>query len=335
MAHRCQMGVTRSHTIVVEPLGQNKTVWEEFLVRSANGTLFHDLEFLAYHREGRFQFHHLILKGNGKTVALLPGGLFWTAERPIFCSSLGASIGGLVVAANLRAELALALVEAVQKYAGEQGWAGVEMTLPPPCYSFETAGLIDFALFSQGFRVQHRWLCPIIALETKPQGFERKFRRQQVSHVCAAQRKGMRGTETGIQGLDDFLKVFRDTYQRHGVAATHTPEEIADLLQRLPDRVRIHLAMLGELPVAGLLVFRLSRTVANTFYICSSKEHANEHGAAFVIADLIDRLSQSGYRYLDFGPSANDQKFNTGVTFFKEGLGASGQCRNRWRWEVG
>jgi hypothetical protein len=82
------------------------------------------------------------------------------------------------------------------------------------------------------------------------------------------------------------------------------------------------------------LVFRLSTTVANTFYICSSTKHAGEHGAAFIIADLIDRLSRAGFRYLDLGPSASDQKFNKGVTFFKERLGAFGQCRDRWRWEA-
>jgi Acetyltransferase (GNAT) domain len=113
-------------------------------------------------------------------------------------------------------------------------------------------------------------------------------------------------SKQGGERLDDFLEVFHDTYERHGVAATHTPEEIRDLLQRLPDRVRIHLATLGDKPVAGLLVFRLSRSVANTFYICSSTKHPDDRGAAFIIADLIDRLSQAGFRYLDLGPSASD-----------------------------
>ena len=253
----------------------------------------------------------------------------------MFCSPLGASIGGFAVGTKLGAELALSLVELLQNYANERGWAGIEITLPPSCYSFETAGLIEFALFSRGFRIMHRWLCPMLALNGGSQNaFERVYIGRQITCVRAARRKGMVGIETGIEGLDNFLKVFRDTYDRHGVAATHTPDEIRDLLQRLPDRVRIHLAMLGEAPVAGLLVFRLTAAVANTFYICSSTEHAAEHGAAFVIADLIDRLSQDGFRYLDFGPSASDQKFNKGVNFFKEGLGAIGQCRDRWRWEV-
>jgi hypothetical protein len=328
------MDVKTSHVITVEPLGADEGPWNELLARSANGTLFHDLRFLRYHPAGRFEFHHLVLSGNGKPIALLPGGLCGTADPPMFCSPLGASIGGFAVA-DLGAELALSLVEAVQDYARARGWAAVEITLPPACYSFETAGPIEFALFCRGFRLVHRWLCPMLPLIAESRdGFERTYSSRQATFVRAARRKGMMGIETGLEGFDDFLKLFRDTYERHSVPATHTPNEIRDLLERLPDRVRIHLAMLGDVPVAGLLVFRLSGSVANTFYICSSTEHPKEHGAAFVIADLIDRLSQAGCRYLDLGPSASDQKFNKGVSFFKEGLGASGQCRDRWRWEV-
>ena len=329
------MDVKAVSAISVEPLGADESEWEQFLARSINGTLFHDLRFLRYHPADRFRFHHLVFKRNGQLIALLPGGLSDAAERPTFCSPVGASIGGPALAEGVGAELTLDLIDALQNYAREQCWPAIEITLPPSCYSFETAGLVEFALFVRGFRVTRRWLCPMLRLRPVSQNIhEQIFLRRQITSVRAARRKRMIGVERGLEGLDDFLKVFRDTYQRHGVPATHTPNEIRDLLERLPDRVRIHLAMLGGVPVAGLLVFRLSGSVANTFYICSSAEHPKAHGGAFVIADLIDRLSQAGFSYVDFGPSAHDQKFNKGVTFFKEGLGAAGQCRDRWLWQV-
>jgi GNAT acetyltransferase-like protein len=326
------MDVMTSPPITVEPIGGDESEWKTFLARSANGTLFHDLRFLRYHPEDRFRFHHLIFKQHGKPIALLPGGLAGTAERPTFCSPLGASIGGFVVDAGLRAQTAVDLVTALQDHAAQQDWAGVEITLPPQCYAFETSDVIEFALFCGGFRLLHRWLCPVLPLADGI-GFEQLFRGRQISYVRAAHRKGMSAVEGGTERLDDFLEVFRDTYDRHGVPATHTPEEMRDLLERLPDRARIHLAILGGEVIAGLLVFRLSATVANTFYICSSRKHSTKHGASFVIAELIPRLSGTGCRFLDFGPSASDQKFKKGVTFFKEGLGAFGQCRDRWRWE--
>jgi hypothetical protein len=326
------MDVMPSSPITVEPLDGEESEWEKFLAGSANGTLFHDLRFLRYHPVDRFRFHHLVLKQNGKPIALLPGGLVEAAGRPMFCSPVGASIGGFVVNGGLGGQTAVKLVDALKNHAGQRGWGSVEITLPPQCYHYETAGTIEFALFCGGFRLAHRWLCHILPLVEESR-FEHSFRQRQVTYVRAAQRKGMVRLEGGIEHFDEFLKVFHDTYERHGVAATHTPDEIRDLLERLPDRVRIHLAMLGDDIIAGLLVFRLSATVANTFYICSRTKHATEHGAAFIMADLISRLSQTGCRYLDFGPSASDQKFNSGVAFFKEGLGAFGQCRDRWRWQ--
>ena len=318
--------------ITAEPLGPDESDWETLLARSTNGTLFHDLGFLRYHPQNRFRFHHLIFRQGGRPIALLPGGLAGSAERPTFCSPLGASIGGFAVEPGLRAEAAVQLVKALQDHAIRSNWGAVEITLPPYCYSFETSGVMEFALFCSGFRLTHRWLCHVLPL-IEGAGFEQCFRGRQISYVRAAQRKGMTGVEGGAKRLDDFMKVFRDTYERHGVAATHTPEEIRDLLVRFPDRIRIHLAVLGGEVMAGLLIFQLSPTVANTFYICASTQFAAERGVSFLVADLIRRLSGSACRYLDFGPSASDMNFNTGVVFFKEGLGAFGQCRDRWRWD--
>jgi Acetyltransferase (GNAT) domain len=321
--------------ITVEPLGGDDAVWESLLARAANATLFHDLQFLRYHPVERFRFQHLVFREDGKPIALLPGGLSSVAGQTMFSSPLGASIGGFAVGAGLRAERAVNLIRVLQSYARSQGWDSIEITLPPLCYSIQTLGLMEFALFCSGFRIARRWLCPMLPLGPGEQNsYEQIFRKRQREYVRAAHRKGMVAIEAGVEAYDHFIKVFRDTYDRHGVSATHSPDEIRDLLQRLPDRVRVHLAILGGVPVAGLLVFRLSATVANTFYICTGTEHAGEHGALFVIADLIERLSQAGFRYIDFGPSASDQKLNKGAMFFKEGLGAAGQCRDRWRWET-
>jgi dTDP-4-amino-4,6-dideoxygalactose transaminase len=45
------MDVRTSLLISIEPLGKYQPVCEQFLARSVNGTLFHDLRFLRYHAE--------------------------------------------------------------------------------------------------------------------------------------------------------------------------------------------------------------------------------------------------------------------------------------------
>ena len=329
------MGLSHSKLpLRVAPLRPGEELaWAEFLAASENGTLFHDLQFLAYHPTGRFVFHHLIVRRGNEILALLPGGLSGEPDRPIFNSPLGASFGGPIVAAGLRTGQALALIEAIQDYVRAQDWGGIEVTLAPPFYQGRQNQLMEFALFRCGFRQKHRWLCHVVPLDSGAgERYERLFRASYIGNVQRARRNGITTVDCGLDGLDAFRSVFKDTYARHGVAPTHTSEEIANLLRRLPDRVRLHLAMMAGVPLAGLLILLLNNRVAYSYYICSSTEHRREHGNVVAFAALIDRLAEHGYRYLDLGPSAWDGNFNAGVTFFKEGLGAIGHCRDRWFW---
>lgn len=322
--------------LAIAPLGPaDEPVWNSILATSPNATLFHDLAFLRYHPPGRHRFHHLIARRDGKPVALIPGGLTGDADRPFFTSPVGASIGGPALAPGVHAELARAIVVALQAHTREQGWAGVEFVLPPAIYHPAFADLVSFSLFCAGFRLVHRHLCHVLAL-TDGDGelFERSFLKRQIGPVRAARRRGVKILECGLDGLERFLQVFDDTYRRHGVTATHSADEIADLLGRFPDRIRIHLAMLDDAPIGGILVLRLTPRVATTFYLCSSTAHVNEHGVAAAMADLMERLRADGCEHLDLGPSASDLNFNGGVVFFKEALGGVGHCRDRWRWTV-
>jgi hypothetical protein len=331
------MATTRhSQTITVEPLAAGEEdQWIEFLAASGNGTLFHDLRFLAYHPPKRFDFRHLVMRRRGTIIALLPGGIVESDGERLFVSPVGASVGGPVISPKLDGGGTLALVEALQSYAVTERWDGVRIILAPPIYDQQPSQTLSFALFTRGFQLENRWLCHAIPLEGSPdERYKKLFRQSQASRVRAQLRKGVSIIEGGIDILDAFLSVFGDTYNKHRIKPTHTPDEIGDLLQRLPDRVRIHLAILGDLPVAGILTFLLNSYVAYTFYICISTEYARESGSVVAFAGLIDRLARQGYRWIDLGPSAQRSRFNDGVAFFKEGLGAIGYCRDQWYWPI-
>ena len=52
-----------------------KERWDEFVLNSNNGTMFHLQKFFDYHTPGKFKFDHLIFLKKNKIVALLPGRL--------------------------------------------------------------------------------------------------------------------------------------------------------------------------------------------------------------------------------------------------------------------
>jgi len=231
--------------------------WKAFLRDSNNGTLFHDLDFLAYHPAGRYDFRHLVALRQARIEAVIPGAL---SADGLFVSTTGASIGGPAVKKSVSAEACLQLVEALQLYCQSVGWQGIEITLPPPVYSEKPDQLIEFALHLRGFQLVRRSMPLLIPLDRDNDGdFQRFFRQSQRSYVRACRRKGVLVKETGIEGLPEFLESFAETYARLQTSPTHTPEEIERLLLRLPANIQIWLAQLRGMTIASILMFILNR----------------------------------------------------------------------------
>ena len=320
--------------LVVEPAGAGDgDAWEQFVRDANDGTLHHELAFLAYHPAGRFPFSHLVVRRGPQIVALVPGGVVARDAGRVFVSPMGASVGGPVISRPALAET-VAIVEALQTYAKAMRWAGFEFVLGPRAYQRQPADTTAFALFARKFRLVERELSFVVPIEPGSVGsYATLFRKKQAWGVRAAQRRGVVVVHGGIECFESFVPLFRETYERHGVAATHTEAEVADLLRRLPGRVELTVAMLAEEPLAAILVYRLNAQAAQTIYICSSRAHARENGTVAAMSALIDRLAACGVRSLDLGPSASSVHTNEGVVFFKEGLGAVGQARDRWGWE--
>ena len=305
--------------------------WKAFLRDSNNGTLFHDLDFLAYHPPGKYDFRHLVALRGTHIEAVIPGAL---SADGIFVSLAGASIGGPAVKTSLSAEACLHLVEALQLYCKSAGWQGIEITVPPPVYNDEPDQIIEFALHVRGFDLVHRSMPLLIPLDRqRGDNYQRLFRQSQRSYVRACRQKGVVVTEAGIEGLGEFLELLAETYARLEALPTHTPEEIGSLFHRIPARLRIWSAKLEGITIASALLFVLNRNICNTFYICDRASHREFHGVTVLVAEAIDALAKRGFRYLDLGPSASSAHFNRGVVSFKESLGARAFCRDRWRWQ--
>ncbi|HET9393818.1 MAG TPA: GNAT family N-acetyltransferase [Candidatus Rubrimentiphilum sp.] len=308
--------------------------WAHFVLESNDGTLYHELPFLAYHPPDRFRFEHLIVRQGATIVSVVPGGVVERDGGLAFVSPLGASVGGPLI---LRPHLAetISIVEALQAHARTRGWTALEFVLGPTAYQRLPADVTSFALFARGFRIIERDLTFIVPVQSGAvDGYATLFRKKQAWGVRAALRRGVTVSHGGEELLAPFIALFRETYERHGVAATHSEAEIADLLRRFPGRIEIAAAMREGVPLAAILVFRLNDRVGQTFYICSSSAHARENGTVAALSAVIDRLASTGARALDLGPSASSRRINEGVVFFKEGLGAAGQARDRWAWSV-
>jgi hypothetical protein len=310
--------------------------WKSFLATSNNGTLFHDLDFLAYHPSGRFHEHHCLVREGNQLLAVMPAAVVTTPQgRRYLSSPYGGSIGGPVVQPGLRLTAALALIRALQVYTRDLGLSGLELRLAPGMYDRQPSEVLPFSLMANGFYLHGRSL--LFMVPTTRAGGEpltdRLLSSSKRYDVRAGLKRGLQPREVDANRLGDFFPLFRDTYARLDATPTHQEVELEDIVRRVPGRARVFLCAYEGREIAGTFVFMLNDRIANTFYICERTEDQKLCGAAVLIAHLIERMADERIRYVDLGPSASESHVNEGVVFFKEGVGAQGFCRDTWRWD--
>lgn len=309
--------------------------WRRFLEESNNGTLFHDLDFLAYHRDGKFQTRHLLFKKDGNLLALLPAAMVLDdTEQPILKSPYGASVGGFVLPVGQSAGTAIQLVQSLQERARSLGAKAVELRLAPSLYMRDPNDNLGFALFANKFQLTRRWLSPIIRISTDAESILAHCAKSKVRDFQNGLRKGLRPREVDSDQIGEFYRLLMLTWSKHGTQPTHSKEDVENLFRRVPKNLRLFLCEHQGQEIAAVLVFILNRQVAYTFYICQDETFRSVRPGTVLVLHIAQILGAEGTAYLDLGPSSfDDLSLNHGLVSFKEELGARGACRDTWRWD--
>ena len=315
----------------------DRRAWSAFLASSSNGTLFHSLDFLAYHSRGRFEVHHLMFERAGKLLALLPAAIVSEPRGRVLKSPYGGSVGGFVLPAQLNAATTLRLVGALKDHASANGLAGIEMRLGPALYDSFPNDQLSFALMASGFTLACRWLTHVISLPASPQDVASQLvTKRRRNYIRRAVVQGLDVATVGPEYLPAFYRILVQNRARHGARPTHSLADLQRIFDLTPDRVRLFACSWRDEMIAGALVFELNPRVAYLFYLCHEDRFAALRAATVVTLRVAQHYSGRGVRYLDMGPTSfDDLRMNEGLARFKEEMGAIGFCRDTWRWECG
>jgi hypothetical protein len=320
---------------------RHRDQWAEFVKASDNGTLFHDLDFLAYHPAGRFNEHHLLFYYRGELAAVLPAALLPGADgKPRLTSPYGASIGGLVLPERQPAGLTIALCRRLQEYVRDLGGAGIDMRIGPSYYNRCPGEGPGFALAATGFALAQRWICPAIRL---PQVFEEVMGvipgNKRRSSVRTALAKNLCVSPAGVDRLAEFYLILAADRRRHEARPTHTEAELRWLLEKLPDRIIMFICALDGVVVGGTVMFDLNDRVSLWFYPCHDERFASYRPPTVVLYRMLEEYTRRRFRYVDLGPTGSvlagtgPVHLNEGNLFFKQEMGGVAFCRDAWKWE--
>jgi len=321
-------------TLSVEPLApERRDEWNRFVDESNGGTLFHRLDFLAYHHD-RFEENecHLVIRKGDALFGVMPMAIFDEEDGRVARSPYGGSYGGPVFAKPLHYAESREVLQALLAFFEERDVAASKIVWPIPCCYAEPSDTLRLVFVEEGFRLANRDTSSVVCLDDRLE-----LATEVQSRKARLDRKMRKAREEGVEiahraPTEDFWQVLEKSFSRLDVKPTHTFEEIVWLRSNLQDRVQLDVAYLGGVPIASIALFFVNHRVGVTFYLCVDPDHRTTQAQTLLIREAMDRLQKQNVPWLDLGTSSSQQRARPNLFRFKESFGAVGQFRETYVW---
>lgn len=292
--------------------------WDKFVDSSVNGTIFHKLQFLSYHKNkfaGRERFL-VVLKGE-EIIAQISVALDIIDGKHVLRSPYGASYGGFIFAEIPSYQESSEIVRLLIDYMKKHQVHKCILTHSLNCYSDKSLDTYYFTLLENGFHLKNRDISSVKVFDSLPA-------EQDVRPVM--RRKFKRAQENGVQinenpNLKEVYQVLYDEQkEKFQCVPTHTLEEFLLLHQLFPSDIYSVAAEYDDKVIAALTLFRVNQKVMLTFYICQNLKYKNMNAVPLLILYELRKSQEQGYSFFDFGTSSINMKANPSLLEFKEGF---------------
>lgn len=303
-----------------------KEKWDNFVLESNNGTMFHFQKFFDYHAPDKFKFNHLIFLENDEITALLPGAMIGNK----FESPIGASYGSIITQ-DIKFNKALEIISTLLKYAEENGIKEFELTAAPVVYENKPNQNLDFAMLWLGFNYSLHYISSAIKLD-KDEDIISRFQPTVRRNI----RKTFRNSDIRVEindRYDQFYPILLENKAKHEVKPTHSLEELLRLKELLPKNIKLFMVYYKDVPIAGSLMFFVNRTCALCFYNMLDYNYEYLKPIHRIMYEVVKYSTDNGYSYVDIGVSQDTKAENPmtpslGLIDFKEKFDAKTVMRN-------
>ena len=311
---------------IIEYSDEWKEKWDEFVINSSNGTMFHMQKFFDYHIPGKFKFNHLIFLEKNKIKAVLPGSII---NGTLFESPIGASYGSIVIG-DITFKETMEIVSTLIEYAKKNGLKELMLTAAPMIYETYPNHNLDFAMLWQGFNFDLHYISSAIKLDKKLDIIER-FRPTIRRNIRKSIKEGI--TVEINERYDEFYPILIENKARHNVTPTHSYDDLMKLKKLMPDRLKLFMVYLDDKPIGGSLMFYANKNVAICFYNMLLYDYAQYKPIQRVMYEVVKDATENGYNYVDIGVSQDTSADNPmtpsmNLIDFKEKFDAKSIMRN-------
>lgn len=303
-----------------------KEKWDQFVLESNNGTIFHLQKFFDYHKTGKFNFKHLIFLEKKKIIGVLPGAVINSAYE----SPIGASYGSIVTK-DIKFETALEIIDTLIAHGKEKKFTELILTSAPRVYEDHPNENLDFAMLWRGFKYDLHYISSAIRLSADIDLISR-FQQTVRRNI----RKSLKDIDISVEmndRYDEFYPILLDNKAKHNVKPTHSYDDLIKLKELLPENIKLFMVYYKNKPIAGSNLFICNKTITLCFYNMLLYEFEHLKPIHRVMYEVLKWSTENGYKYLDIGVSqdtkaADPMTPSMSLIDFKEKFDARTVMRN-------
>ena len=288
-----------------------KETWNDFVSRSKNGTFLFNRNYMDYHSD-RFLDNSLLIYCKEKLTALLPANI----KEDTLISHGGLTYGGFITTDKISSQLMLNIFKEVINFCKKNKINEIIYKAVPHIYHQKPSEEDLYAMFRFNAKLLKRDISSSVLLSNF------KINNNKRNGARKAEKSGL-AVEKSNEIEKFWALVDSRLYEKYGVNAVHTAEEMKMLASNFPNNIKLFCAKQNNNILGGALIYD-SDTVAHAQYLSTNEEGRDKRALDLIITYLLNDYYKDK-RYFDFGVSTekNGRYLNESLIKQKEEYGAS------------
>ena len=306
----------------------NLKMWDDFVDKSINGTIFHKQRFLQYHISRNFSNHSLMFYKKGTLIAVFPASI----ENNILLSHPGASFGGIVYSKISFSDL-LTILDLIEEYAKKNNCTNISMVPTPTIYNNEDESLI-YALKWKKYNEKEQYFSSIIPIQ--------KNINKQINNIIRNKSRSKKYYDNIIKkndleliwdkNFDEFYPILKKNKKKYNATPTHTLNELKQIDRLMPNTIKLLVVKRDGEVIGGNMIFIAQPNVGIIFYNMIDYKFSDMQISTIQILESIKWAYDNKIEYFDFGVSHEigvEHPLSPKISLikFKEEFGGFGSIR--------
>ena len=305
-------------------------IWDDFILKSNNGTIFHTQSFLSYHQKRSFTDHSLLFFDKATLLAVLPAVVIKYNGKRILFSHPGASFGGVVYSQNLNFIIYNDIISCLEKYCTKSKFDMVRLINTPDIYSKTNDDSFNYLLQWNGFVQKEIYISHYLKNNNKNETLKLLNKRKQ-RYIKNIKQKNKFSYQLN-QKFDLFYSILLESKKLFQTTPTHSLEELFLLKKKFPNEIHLLLFYHKKTVVGGSVIFLTSKKTALIFYNAINPDYKKDHLSTYQLYQCMRFAKKNNKQIVDFGVSHTpetknpfDPKFS--LIQFKEHFSTKGVLR--------